>query len=49
MKPFDENETHAFVEIALSKRELELKLERANERFESVNLLRDVFFENGFT
>ncbi|MCP4575110.1 MAG: response regulator, partial [Deltaproteobacteria bacterium] len=38
MKPFDENEIHAFVEIALSKRELELKLERANERLEEVNL-----------
>jgi len=38
VKPFDENEIHAFVEIALSKRELELKLERANERLESVNL-----------
>ena len=38
MKPFDEKEVHAFVEIALSKRELELKLKRAHERLESVNL-----------
>ena len=38
MKPFDENEVHAFVEIALSKRELELKLESAHDRLEEANL-----------
>ena len=31
MKPFDEKEIHAAVEIALSKRELELKLMKAHE------------------
>jgi len=38
MKPFDEEEIHASVEIALSKRELELELKRAHERLESINL-----------
>jgi len=37
MKPFDEKEVHAFVEIALTKRELELKLKSAHERLEEVN------------
>ena len=34
MKPFDEREIHAFVEIALSKRKLELKLEEAHDELE---------------
>ena len=34
MKPFDVQEVHAFVEIALSKRELELKLEKAHDELE---------------
>ena len=34
MKPFDEREIHAFVEIALSRRELELKLEEAHDELE---------------
>ena len=34
MKPFDEREIHAFVEIALSRRELELKLEEASDELE---------------
>ena len=38
MKPFDEREVHAFVEIALSKRKLELKLKKAHERLERTNL-----------
>jgi PAS domain S-box-containing protein len=38
MKPFDEEEIRALVEIALSKRELELELERANERLKKINL-----------
>ena len=38
MKPFDEKEIHAFVEIALSKRALELKLEKSHERLEQTNL-----------
>ena len=38
MKPFDEREIHAFVEIALSKRKLELKLEESHERLEQTNL-----------
>jgi PAS domain S-box-containing protein len=38
MKPFDEREIHAFVEIALSKRKLELELEEAHERLEQTNL-----------
>jgi PAS domain S-box-containing protein len=39
MKPFDEKEIHAFVEIALSKRELELKLMKAHEGLERANLI----------
>ena len=39
MKPFDEKEVHAFVEIALSKRALELKLEKAHEGLERTNLI----------
>ena len=38
MKPFDEREIHAFVEIALSRRELELELEESHERLEQTNL-----------
>ncbi len=38
MKPFDEKEIHASVEIALSKRELEVKLEKTNRRLERTNL-----------
>ena len=38
MKPFDEREVHAFVEIALSRKKLELKLEEAHERLEQTNL-----------
>ena len=34
MKPFDEREIHAFVEIALSRKELELKLEEAHDELE---------------
>jgi len=34
MKPFDEREVHAFVEIALTRRELELKLEEAQDELE---------------
>ena len=34
MKPFDEREIHAFVEIALSRRKLELKLEEAYDELE---------------
>ena len=34
MKPFDEKEVHAFVEIALSKRALELKLKKAHDELE---------------
>ena len=34
MKPFDEREVHAFVEIALSRRKLELKLEEAHDELE---------------
>ena len=34
MKPFDEREIHAFVEIALSRRELELKLQEAHDELE---------------
>ncbi len=37
MKPFDEKEVHAFVEIALSKRELEVKLMKAHEGLERAN------------
>jgi PAS domain S-box-containing protein len=39
MKPFDEKEIHAFVEIALSKRALELKLKKAHEGLERTNLI----------
>ena len=39
MKPFDENELHAFVEIALSKRALELKLKKAHRGLERTNLI----------
>ncbi len=39
MKPFDEKEVHAFVEIALSKRALELKLKRAHEGLERTNIV----------
>ena len=44
MKPFDEREVHAAVEIALTKRALEVKLQRAHERLEQVNqgLLREI-------
>ena len=38
MKPFDEREVHAFVEIALSRRKLELELEESHERLEQTNL-----------
>ena len=38
MKPFDEREVHAFVEIALSRKKLELKLEKSHERLEYANL-----------
>jgi len=38
MKPFDEQEVHAFVEIALSRKKLELKLEESHERLEQTNL-----------
>ncbi len=39
MKPFDEREIHAFVEIALSKRALELELMKAHEDLERANLI----------
>ena len=39
MKPFDEREVHAFVEIALSRRKLELELEKSHERLEQTNLV----------
>ena len=38
MKPFDEREVHAFVEIALSRRKLELELEKSREQLEQTNL-----------
>ena len=38
MKPFDEREVHAFVEIALSRKRLELELEESHERLEQTNL-----------
>ena len=38
MKPFDEREVHAFVEIALSRRKLELKLEESHGQLEQTNL-----------
>jgi len=37
MKPFDEEEIRAFIEIALHKRAMELKLRKANERLEQAN------------
>ena len=39
MKPFDEREVHAFVEIALSRRKFELELEKSHERLEQNNLV----------
>ena len=36
MKPFDEREVHAFVEIALSRRKLELKLEESEEKYRTL-------------
>ena len=38
MKPFDEKEIRAVVEIALYKRDMELKLEEVHERLERTNL-----------
>ena len=38
MKPFDEREVHAFIEIALSRKKLELELEEYHERLEQTNL-----------
>ena len=38
MKPFDEREVHAFIEIALSRKKLELELEESHERLEQTNL-----------
>ena len=38
MKPFDEREVHAFVEIALSRKKLELELEKSHKHLEEVNL-----------
>ena len=38
MKPFDEREIHAFVEIALSRRKLELELEKYQEQLEQTNV-----------
>ena len=38
MKPFDEREVHAFVEIALSRKELELKLDKSHKQLEQTNL-----------
>jgi len=37
MKPFDGNEVRAFIEIALHKREIELKLRKAHERLKQTN------------
>jgi len=37
MKPFDEKEVRAFIEIALHKRQLELKLRKAHEELQEVN------------
>lgn len=37
MKPFDEEEIRAFIEIALHKKAMELKLRKANERLEQTN------------
>ena len=36
MKPFDGREVHAFVEIALSRRKLELKLEESEEKYRTL-------------
>ena len=36
MKPFDEREVHAFVEIALSRRKLELKLEESEGKYRTL-------------
>ena len=38
MKPFGEREIHAFVEIAPSRKKLELKLEGSHEQLEQTNL-----------
>ena len=38
MKPFDEREVHAFIEIALSRRKLELELEKSYKQLEQTNL-----------
>ena len=38
IKPFDEREVHAFVEIALSRKELELKLDKFHKQLEQTNL-----------
>ena len=38
MKPFDEREVHAFIEIALSRRKLELELEKSHKHLEQTNL-----------
>ena len=38
MKPFGEREIHAFVEIALSRRKLDLELEKAHAQLEQTNL-----------
>ena len=38
MKPFDKMEINAFIEIALHKKEMELKLKDANERLKQTNL-----------
>ena len=37
MKPFDEKEIRAFIEIALHKKAVELKLRKANEQLEQTN------------
>ena len=37
IKPFDEREVHAFVEIALSRRKLELKLDKSHKQLEQTN------------
>ena len=37
MKPFDEKEVRAFIEIALHKRKIELKLKKAHDRLEKTN------------
>ena len=38
MKPFDEQEIHGVIEIALYKKEMELKLRAARDHFEQTNL-----------